>query len=575
MRRVNDPAAAPVRSAYRLLDRRHEHWILASMLLVLHAALDGGLDDASSTALMTTHLGLFFLWQPIWQRDQQLDPRATLFIALIVGGMLLLLSWWTLFAWLVILIGIVAGRSFSTRQERYIYMVSLAVLISELLVVCTPPLFLTSALPPVIAQAFRLGIYLAPALIYAVPPQIGPQREPFPVDFIRGITFALMTALLAVFSVLITLRLDIDYPLALVATLIALGLLLLFLSWITTPGGGGIGLLAVWEKSVLNIGTPFEAWLGNIANLARQRAQAEDFLEAAIEELADIPWISAVDWHTEHASGIEGQRTSNHLTVETDSLRITLHTERSFSSALLIHCRLLIQVLGHFYAAKLRENEEANEAHLRAIYETGARVTHDIKNLLQSLRTLADTLQGPSSANQEQRSLELLKRRLPDIAERLALALDRLQKPRELPQTSVSALDWWQQLRARHADEAIRFGAAPVEGDAGIPGECFDSVTDNLLQNACTKLGDGGASKVEVEMEVHHGRVRVLVSDDGPAIEPDLARALLRRPVPSANGLGIGLYQAARQARDTGCELRLAENRAGRVCFELVYRAGE
>ena len=193
-----------------------------------------------------------------------------------------------------------------------------------------------------------------PALIYAIPPLTGPQREPFPVDFIRGITFALMTALLAVFSVLITLRLGIDYPLALVTTLIALGLLLLFLSWITTPGTAGIGLLAVWEKSVLNIGTPFEAWLGNIANLARQRARADDFLEAAIDELADIPWISAVEWHTEHDGGIEGTRTGNHLTVETDSLRITLHTERSFSSALLIHCRLLIQVLGHFYVAKQR-----------------------------------------------------------------------------------------------------------------------------------------------------------------------------------------------------------------------------
>ena len=65
-----------LRHPYRLLDRRHEHWILASMLLVLHAALDAGLNNALSAALMTTHLGLFFLWQPIWQKDQRLDPWA-------------------------------------------------------------------------------------------------------------------------------------------------------------------------------------------------------------------------------------------------------------------------------------------------------------------------------------------------------------------------------------------------------------------------------------------------------------------------------------------------------------------
>lgn len=559
-----------LRHPYRLLDRRHEHWILASMLLVLHAALDAGLNNALSAALMTTHLGLFFLWQPIWQKDQRLDPRAATVILLLVGGMLVALNGWIIFAWLVVLIGIVAGRSFSTRQERYVYMVSLAVLISELLVVCAAPLFLGRPLSPLIAQTFRIGLYLAPVLLYAIPPLTGPSREPFPVDFFRGITFALMTALLAVFSVLMNLRLGIDYPLALVFTLTALGMLLLFLSWITTPGGS-MGLLAVWEKSVLNIGTPFEAWLGNIANLARQRAQADDFLEGAIGELADIPWISGVEWRTAEASGMEGKRTYNHLSVDTDTLRVTLYTERSFSSALLIHCRLLIQVLGHFYVAKQRENEEASEAHLRAIYETGARVTHDIKNLLQSLHTLAGSLQTVQGAEQEHRGFNLLKRRLPDIAKRLQLALDKLQRPREQAQDRVNVAVWWAQVCERYDDAGIRLQGTIEDAAASLPRDCFDSVLENLLDNARAKVAGGAARIIEVRVAALDGRVCCSVGDDGVAIPESLARDVLRRPVPSANGLGIGLYQAARQARVVGCTLELKENRDGSVRFEVCY----
>jgi hypothetical protein len=48
-----------------------------------------------------------------------------------------------------------------------------------------------------------------------------------------------------------------------------------------------------------------------------------------------------------------------------------------------------------------------------------------------------------------------------------------------------------------------------------------------------------------------------------------LAKSLLRAPVPSDSGLGIGLYQAARQAEAAGYALRLASNRDGEVCFAL------
>ena len=555
------------------LDRRHEHWLLASMLLVLHTALDSGIETPLASALMVTHLGLFFLWQPIWQREQRVDLPALLVTLVLVAAMLWL-NWWTVFTWLVLLIGIVAGRSFSTRQERYVYMLSLAMLVSELLIICTAKLFLSQPLAPGIAQTFRIGLYLLPAVLYAMPPITGPQRDPFPVDFFRGITFALLTALLAVFSVLMTLQLGIDYPLALVATLMALGVFLFFLSWITTPAAGSIGLLAVWEKSVLNIGTRFESWLANVSNLASQQAEADDFLDDAVAALVDIPWIAGAVWVSASSTGMHGHASPHELALETEALAITLYTERSVSSALLIHCRLLVQVLGHFYVAKQREHEQAGAAHLRAVHETGARVTHDIKNLLQSLNTLAAALQSASGEHQEQRGFELLKRRLPDIAQRLKVALEKLQRPQSLSASRVPAARWWQALNERLAEGDIELDADIVDGELLLPGESFDSIVDNLIDNARHKVAAGAARHITLALAVRDGQVLLQVRDDGVALDEGIARQLFHRPLPSKTGLGIGLYQAAALARRSGCELRLAENCAGRVSFELRCVAG-
>ncbi|MBA1333216.1 hypothetical protein QQ73_19875, partial [Candidatus Endoriftia persephone str. Guaymas] len=53
------------------------------------------------------------------------------------------------------------------------------------------------------------------------------------------------------------------------------------------------------------------------------------------------------------------------------------------------HTRLLQKALMFFYLAHSREKRLSEQAHLRAIYETGARLTHDIKNILQAMNTVA------------------------------------------------------------------------------------------------------------------------------------------------------------------------------------------
>jgi C4-dicarboxylate-specific signal transduction histidine kinase len=60
------------------------------------------------------------------------------------------------------------------------------------------------------------------------------------------------------------------------------------------------------------------------------------------------------------------------------------------------------------------------------------------------------------------------------------------------------------------------------------------------------------------------------VSDDGAALGEHLVSRLFQAPVASANGLGVGLYQAARLAQDGGYRLMLSRNQPGQVRFTLA-----
>ena len=60
------------------------------------------------------------------------------------------------------------------------------------------------------------------------------------------------------------------------------------------------------------------------------------------------------------------------------------------------------------------------------------------------------------------------------------------------------------------------------------------------------------------------------VTDVGVPVPVAVAQKLFDAPVPSQTGLGIGLYQAARQAAQHGYRLALAINEPGRVRFELA-----
>jgi signal transduction histidine kinase len=254
-------------------------------------------------------------------------------------------------------------------------------------------------------------------------------------------------------------------------------------------------------------------------------------------------------------------------------LDITFHTQIRLSPAMFLHLRLLAQVIGEFYEGKRREQALKENAYMQAVHETGARLTHDMKNLLQSLYAL--TSAGAQRAEHERREKTayqaLLERQLPLLAKRMQVTLDKLQNPEAgAAQAMIPARDWWAEVAQRHADSGADLNA---HGDLGapLPANLFDAMLENCLDNARKKRQSEPGIAIRVVLASGESPA-LSVEDTGAAIPSGALESLFTAPAAQSRrgGLGIGLFQVARQAERAGYRLSLAENRAGAVRFSLA-----
>ena len=109
-----------------------------------------------------------------------------------------------------------------------------------------------------------------------------------------------------------------------------------------------------------------------------------------------------------------------------------------------------------------------------------------------------------------------------------------------------------------------------IEADREIPSTLFDSFVENALDNARAKLAREPDARVAVRLRCTADDVCVEVRDSGSAVPAAVARRLFREPIERDEGLGIGLYHAARQAQQAGYRVELAANEAGEVRFILA-----
>ncbi len=563
-------ALATLSNAYPTLVYRHWRLLFVAMLVLLHLSAMRGVEDVWARALLVAHFGLFILWQPFMRGEHKLTPPQLLAIVLICVLALFFWVWWLMVLWLCVLSGVIGGKVFlfQARWQRYFYLTALLYLVSLLLVWVFPRSLPAFSQMQELKAFAQYGLPLLFLVLIALPAEVDTREAPQAVDFFYSAFLFMIIVLLVLGSFAFMTLGHVGYPIALSYSLLLIAGILLLLGLAWNPRAGFAGLGTLFSRYLLSVGLPFEQWLSFLAELSRAETEPEKFLREACTGLASLPWISGGAWHSSAGSGEFGQPGRNTVEYTDRELRLQIHTRYNPSPALTWHFHLLGQVLSEFYTAKLRERKLQQQSYVQAVHETGARMTHDVKNLLQSLSVLCAAAEHEAQGSEELQALT--RRQLPLITRRLQQTLDKLGVPTSDNAGVLEARSWWSALRqSLYAGQDIEFIEGAIDGQALLPRELFDSAADNLIQNAIGKRKLQGYFAISVSFSCGE-RAVLEVCDGGSAIAAEIARELLRGRVPSDSGLGIGLYQVARQAEACGFTLALEHNADGKVSFVLA-----
>lgn len=549
------------------LANRLAHWphlLLALHLVMLHALAFGGWQVPAVRLLWPAALGLFLIWQPFVAGERRVSGRQGAVLLGVVLASTLLLGPWLLLIWCGALAASIGGRVMGTehRGERAGYLLAFGYLIGLSVLGVVPEISPAAQIDSGVRDSVALFLPLALPMLLLFPAR-APQRK-------TGETFDLFYGLL-VFLVLAVLVLGAlaympigraGYVESLFKTSLTVAGALLVVAWAWNPRGDFSGIGSAISRYLLSLGMPLEQWLVHLSEESERNVDPANFLEAVMQRLALAPWVLGIAWQMSDKAGALGESSAHRHACRADDLSLTVYFRYAPSPALRWHVEWLLRLAIEFYLVKRQSQQLQRMGYAQAIYETGARVTHDVKNLLQSLQVLCYAAAQPGDPAEV---ASLLRRQLPQIADRLKATLDKLQSPQSEDAEAVSAELWWRRLQDRYAHAGIAW-----QGGAGqaqmLPGALFDSVAENLLQNALAKRQREPGLAISVAFD----GATLTVADDGSAIVPSLAKGLLREPVASDDGLGIGLYHAARQADALGYRLTVAESRPGRVAFALA-----
>jgi signal transduction histidine kinase len=563
------PASTRLGNIAWRLSQKHWRMVVVLMLALLHVAVLRGAGDGWARALLLAQLGLMLLWQPFVPGAQRVGLLQVGMIALVATAVMLWLDWWMLAFWVVVLAGLVGGRVFvhQARWQKRCYLIVLVYLLALLAVVILPEIAPRREISVEIHAAAAYGLPLLILATAVMPVESEVAEAPQVIDLFYSVFLMLMlgTVVLGSFTLMTLARLGYLEALARTLFLVAAAILAIGLAWSPRTGGG---LNLFFSRYLFSIGLPVERWLSMLSELSQGEADPERFLAQGASALARLPWIAGASWRAGGRSAEMGSASSYPVVFRSQDLEVTLYSRYRIGPALQWHLQLLGKLLSEFHASKVREQKLREASYLRAVHETGARLTHEVKNLLQSLNALCSLAASEDSPQ----VLSLIRRQLPAISQRLTLTLDKLQRPGEGEAQRVPAHEWWQALTRQYQGRGVEFSSEDLTPHVTLPRALFDNVADNLLQNALAKRVGGARVGVRVTLYCAPA-VTLRVCDSGSAVPEGLAGSLLRAPLHSATGLGIGLYQAARLAETLDYSLELASNRDGDVCFVLRPKA--
>ena len=547
--------------------------ILASILLLFHLLIwtvDGRLLQFALSFIL---YGLFLLWQPLWSKETRLNRLPVVLVAFVFIALAYRFPNESLVFFGLILSGLIGSRLLSQTAYRAFDLLALLIITLEMSVGLVPDTFAQIELPPLFPD-YMQTLILVPVLLFFFAPNPDHQQTQgrSQVDLMHGLLAATLLFIVLLGGIVINLLYGVEYIDGLLLTVFIVSTLTIGISWFWNPGIGHSGIGVLWNRYAMTIGGPFEVWINTLTTLIEETyLTPTEYLEAACEHLVENDWLNAIQWRFENFTISAGEKKGTRLEYRLDDdLVVVLYFKANPGAALEQHTILLIRMAYQFYLAKLNQEKVRAQEHFATIHHTGARLTHDIRNILQSIQTSVEIIDMEKETPESKR---LLQSNLKQIGARLESTLAKLRAPKL--DTRISLVDcgqWMERIARRHnANERVHFHR-DIENNIPVPVDLFDSVAENLINNALKKPS---AKKIDLRLLSSGDIVVLSVCDDGDMLSAEIEKNLFAQPVSSGTGMGIGLYQASIMAHAFNFELELSQNERGRVCFNLYQHLAE
>lgn len=547
---------------------KFEHIIFGFILLIFHSLIWSIKLGTIHFAVSMILLGLFLIWQPIWSKQTSIHWLKIL----LPSALFLLLSYTypyeSLFLFGLISIGIFGSRILDQQNSRTFDLLAISILTLELGIGILPLAFPRLELPPLFANVIENVLFAPIFLFFFSSHQSSDHADRNNIDLLHGLLAATLISLVLMGGVVINLLYEVAYLDGLLLTLFIITVLTFGVSWFWNPSIGFSGLGVLWNRYSMSIGSPFESWINTLTTLIEEEyLTPSEFLQSACDKLTENDWLNGISWISKNNLITSGQLQGYEVlqTIQKKT-NIQLFFKSDPGEALKQHTDLLLRMAYQFYSAKKNQQKIRMQEHFETIHHTGARLTHDIKNILQSIKTSLSIIQLEPNI-EHNKPLKLLDQNLQQISSRLENTLNKLKKPELNTRYKLIQLSQWvATFQNEYSNELVSF-TTEIRNDIEVPTELLDSVISNLINNARNK---NDVSNIKIQVLCDHQLLFISVCDNGHKMQDSTAETLFKNPISGGQGMGIGLYQSAIMAQSFGYELELMINEPERVCFSLV-----
>lgn len=547
---------------------KYEQPIFGLILLAFHSLIwliEPSVIHFSTSVIL---LGLFLLWQPIWNKEQ----TPPLLKILLPSVLFLILSYFLPYEALILFglltLGIFGSRILDKNSSRGFDLLAISILTIEISIGIVPHAFAHIVIPPLFSSLIE-SLLLAPILLFFFSGKIAKFNvERQNIDALHGLLTSSLIALVLLGGIVINVIYGVDYIEGLLLTLFFVVVFILGVSWFWNPSIGFSGLGVIWNRYSMSIGGPFETWINSLTTLIEETYLTPDeYLQSACDNLTENDWLMGLEWITHNTKISSGQHSDFKITHQIDEIsHVDLYFKTDPGTALKHHTQLLVRMAHQFYFAKKNQDKIRQQEHLETIHHTGARLTHDIKNILQSIKTSLSIIHLEPDL-ESNKAFKLLDANLTQISSRLESTLNQLKTPQLNIQFHTMSLNkWLYKFTKELSDTKVEINSR-LKFNPSVPVELLDSVLNNLLSNALRKPE---VSSVVIQVKADQDLLFISVCDNGDRVSEASADDLFKKPVSSGQGMGIGLYQSALMAHSFNFELDLINNEDGEVCFSLI-----